>query len=369
VPTARRELGLENKRANVVALAALAAFTLASLCAVGVALGAPPSLSASFTYSPASPAVSQTVMFVSTTTHTQNDTIKRQDWDLDGDGQFDDATGNIATRAFLAPGTHTVGLQAIDKNDAAFVATRTVSVHALPPPDQPPRADFVKYPSDPGPGDQVTFYSVSTDLDSPIVSQLWDLNGDGVFGDASGPSASRVFASAGIYTVGLRVVDTAGAFSIATQTVTVSNRSTTASTPSGGTIQIGTRRYRLMAPFPVVRISGTIEGRGTRIRRLTISAPSRAKITVRCRGRGCPFRRRARSASASSSAPSAYASAVRIRRLEGRLLRPGVLLRVLVTKPETVGKYTRFKIRRLRPPSRIDRCLVPGLKRPIACPG
>jgi len=59
---------------------------------------------------------------------------------------------------------------------------------------------------------------------------------------------------------------------------------------------------------------------------------------------------------------------VRVRRLE-RLLRPGVVIRVLITRTDSIGKYTRFKILSGKPPARVDRCLNPGSSRPVACPG
>jgi hypothetical protein len=58
---------------------------------------------------------------------------------------------------------------------------------------------------------------------------------------------------------------------------------------------------------------------------------------------------------------------VRVRRLE-RLLRPGVRIEVFVTKANVIGKYTRFRIRRGKPPARVDRCVRPGSSRPVRCP-
>jgi hypothetical protein len=57
-----------------------------------------------------------------------------------------------------------------------------------------------------------------------------------------------------------------------------------------------------------------------------------------------------------------------MRRFGHRLLRAGATLRVLVSSPGSVGKYTRFRIRRGRVPARRDRCLPPGGTIPIRCP-
>jgi hypothetical protein len=127
----------------------------------------------------------------------------------------------------------------------------------------------------------------------------------------------------------------------------------------------------LLNPFPIVRLAGTISRRGARLRRLLVTMPSGASLTVRCHGRGCPFRRTTRAASLGPDlrlAPVARAAAlVRVKRLERRLLRVGTTIRIYITKPNEIGKYTRFKIRRGRAPSRIDRCLVPGAPGPLRC--
>jgi hypothetical protein len=49
------------------------------------------------------------------------------------------------------------------------------------------------------------------------------------------------------------------------------------------------------------------------------------------------------------------------------LLRPGASISIFITKPDTVGSYTRFKIRSGKPPRRTDLCLVPGNRKPVRC--
>jgi hypothetical protein len=53
--------------------------------------------------------------------------------------------------------------------------------------------------------------SVSTDADGTIVSYAWDLDGDGQFNDATGPSAEYLAEATGTFTVGLQVTDDQGA--------------------------------------------------------------------------------------------------------------------------------------------------------------
>jgi hypothetical protein len=59
---------------------------------------------------------------------------------------------------------------------------------------------------------------------------------------------------------------------------------------------------------------------------------------------------------------------LRIHRLGKYLLRPGTVIEIRVTKSGAVGKYTRFLIRKGRPPKRTDLCLAPGSTRPARCP-
>jgi hypothetical protein len=59
---------------------------------------------------------------------------------------------------------------------------------------------------------------------------------------------------------------------------------------------------------------------------------------------------------------------VRFRKFERRLLRAGIKIEVFVTKPDTIGKYTRFRIRKRKPPLRWDACLMPRQVAPVACP-
>jgi hypothetical protein len=57
---------------------------------------------------------------------------------------------------------------------------------------------------------------------------------------------------------------------------------------------------------------------------------------------------------------------VRFRRFE-RTLPAGTILELFVRQTGKIGKYTRFRIRAGKAPSRIDRCLVPGRARPARC--
>lgn len=65
--------------------------------------------------------------------------------------------------------------------------------------------------------------SASSDRDGTIVAFDWDLDGDGEFDDASGPSASFVAADEGGYSIRLRVRDDAGESDVDSASVEVTN--------------------------------------------------------------------------------------------------------------------------------------------------
>ena len=120
----------------------------------------------------------------------------------------------------------------------------------------------------------------------------------------------------------------------------------------------------LMQPFPVVRIAGTGTALGVVLSLLKVQQlPAGARITVRCRGPGCPIKsvRRVATPNKRGVAP------IEFRRLE-HTLRFGVTVEILISKPGEIGKYTRFTVRRGRLPERVDMCLDPARPRPLVCP-
>jgi PKD repeat protein len=67
---------------------------------------------AGFAVSPARPQIGQRVSFQSTSTDDVG--IAATAWDLDNDGQFDDASGSTATHTFTASGSYTVRIMVRD---------------------------------------------------------------------------------------------------------------------------------------------------------------------------------------------------------------------------------------------------------------
>ena len=113
-----------------------------------------------------------------------------------------------------------------------------------------------------------------------------------------------------------------------------------ASTPSPPT---------LLSPFPVVRLRGRIVRTGVVVNLLTVRVPAGSSVTITCGGpsRSCPRARLTRT--------TAAAATLRFNTYR-RSMRGGTILRIYVTKPGHVGKYTRFTIRRNKAPVRSDSC-------------
>ena len=260
-----------------------------------------------------------------------------QTWDLDGDGRYDDGSGPVVVWSFPTSGGYTVRLSGTNALDESFAVAKAIVVR-----NRPPTASMTYAPLAPMSGDSIALASISADSDGPIVAQDWDLDGDGVFDDAQGPTAVVSFLAAGSHPVGLRVTDRDGAAAATAQAITVRVR------PPAS-----------ISPFPVVRIVGSFGKPGIRIEQLVVNAPEGARVEIRCRGRGCPFRRLVR---------KPRPQTVRVRRFARRILRAGAVVQVWVTRPGEIGKYTRLRIRSGKRPVRVDRCLLPGSRRPVRCP-
>lgn len=126
----------------------------------------------------------------------------------------------------------------------------------------------------------------------------------------------------------------------------------------------GPPAMQLLTPAPVVRISGKLTRTGATITRLQIKTPPLVRVVVRCTGKrkGCPTKRRARVVPDSQRRVVRY----RLRRFE-RTYEAGAVLKLLVARRGTVGKYAKFKIRKGKAPKRRDACVAYGTTRPRAC--
>ena len=239
-------------------------------------------------HTPKNPQTNDQITFTATAADPEN-RIKSLSWDLDNDGQFDDATGATTTKSFRKPGASTVRFRIEDLDGLSTISEDVVAVG-----NQPPTADFVVLPASPIAGTAASLVSTALDPDTPLDKWQWDLNGDGVYGDVEGPAAQYTFPAAGTYTVGLRVLDSEDVEDFAVKSIVVQ----APPVPLTAAPQLLPSGPRLLSPFPVVRLAGRISKAGTRLRLFAIDAPPGARVVVMCRGRSCPFRLSARSAGA-----------------------------------------------------------------------
>jgi hypothetical protein len=261
-------------------------------------------------------------------------------WDLDNDGQFDDASGKLITTSFRTGGDKVVRLRVTDADGAAATASRTVHVNLAP------SARFIFTPAAPIAGEAVDFSSISADPDGPIASEAWDLDGDGKYDDATGRSATHVFSVPGTYRARLRVTDSRGRTDAVGADVLVAPKPK-ALPP------------RMMNPWPVIRIVGIARLERTRVDLFSVKTIAGALVRARCKGRGCPRR--------SISSTTSRGRVVRLRWLEHRLRR-GTRVYIAVTVPGRIGRYEAIIMRSGKKPLRRTRCLYPGVAKPRKCP-
>jgi PKD repeat protein len=302
---------------------------------------------AQFSVAPDTPVVGQEVLFRSFS-YDPGGTALFYAWDTDGDG-FDDGTGETATRTFTSAGAHQVSLQVTDADGISHTSTRSVNVGPAPA-DPLPVAQFAVSPVEPEVGEQVALRSFSYDPNGDLSSQRWDLDGDGDFDeDVHGKTAFTVFSTAGERIVRLEARDSRGGVQTETQTIVVKPQSDDMFTSSG---------LKLMNPFPVVRLAGSVYPRGVRVRTLEAKAPRRSAVTVLCSGKSCP---------AKKIVKTAKRKPVRFKSMS-RFLREGTILSVSVRKGGQIGKYTRWLIRGGKLPKRKDLCLYPNRRKAARCP-
>jgi PKD repeat protein len=298
---------------------------------------------AAFSWAPTTATTGQDVRFASESDDPDG-SIEQYAWNF-GDGVTD--ARRTPSHPYATPGTKTVTLTVTDAHDAKSTSSRQVVVQnppvAGPPANKPPIANFAFGPSSPEVGQSVEFVSTAVDPEGDLRSQTWDLDGDGQFDDARGDSVVYTFAMPGAKTVRLRAEDADGGAAVRERTVTVHAAPVA---PAG-----------FLRPSPVIFLNGQILHNGARIMNLRVRAPRRALVTVKCRGRGCPVARRRKVVKGSS---------VRFKTFE-RFLRAGIRLEILVSKPNTIGDYTRYTIRAGKAPARVSRCLAPGKSSPKRC--
>ncbi|MES1245073.1 MAG: PKD domain-containing protein [Acidobacteriota bacterium] len=154
--------------------------------------------------------------------------ITRYEWDLDGDGAYDDATGATVTTAFGDQGTYVVGLRVTDDQDESATATAQATVLNVAPVVGP-----ISAPS--GPSAVNTVLSASATFTDPGVrdthTAVWDWNDGSTSagtvletGSAKSVRGTHIYTASGVYTVKLTVTDKdGGASTVSYQYIVIYN--------------------------------------------------------------------------------------------------------------------------------------------------
>jgi len=131
-----------------------------------------------------------------------------------------------------------------------------------------------------------------------------------------------------------------------------------APSPQIGPVNDPLAGFKRLRPFPVLVVAGRLRGARTRISDFVVRGPRGARVSVRCKGRGCPFGR--------IGGTIGKRKRLRVRRAQ-RTFRAGQILEIRVTGRNRIGKFTRITFRRASAPRRSDLCLSPAAKRPSRC--
>ncbi len=142
--------------------------------------------------------------------------ISRYDWDFDGDGQYDDATGTSINFTTPDSGITTIGLQVTDNRGGTAKASQLITVNNVAPIANAgmPQIGSINIPL-------LLSGANSTDPGNDIITYAWDLDADGQYDDGTGVDTTFIPTQPGIYTIGLQVTDADGASSTDTTTVTI----------------------------------------------------------------------------------------------------------------------------------------------------
>jgi large repetitive protein len=103
--------------------------SVTKLVPVNALPNAPPR--AGFNVAPANPFAGDQMTILSTSMDPDGSLVAQQ-WDLDADGQFDDASGPLVTAKYVTPGRHEIRLRVIDSQGAAATASGAVDVQKRP---------------------------------------------------------------------------------------------------------------------------------------------------------------------------------------------------------------------------------------------
>jgi hypothetical protein len=162
-------------------------------------------------------------------------------WDLDGDGEFDDATGSIVSFSAATldgPTSRTVSVRVTDAQGLSDTDSATVNVVNADP--------TITAINDDGPADEgigaITVTVTATDVaaDDGSLTYEFDFDNNGVYEvSQSSNFAAHVFADSGTHRVNVRVTDGDGGVDVGSIDVTVRNVAPTVTVSAPSDIALG----------------------------------------------------------------------------------------------------------------------------------
>jgi hypothetical protein len=125
-------------------------------------------------------------------------------WDLDKDGQFDDATGPTPTYTWPADGGYIIGLRVTDSGGLSDTVTTTVAIANLAPEIQ-----MITINPTPKAGEPFTVTVTASDTPSDPLTYSFDWDSDGNYEivDQTSNAASIIFSDFGSFMITVRVRD------------------------------------------------------------------------------------------------------------------------------------------------------------------
>ncbi|MBI4684808.1 MAG: PKD domain-containing protein [Nitrospirae bacterium] len=187
--------------------------------------------------------------------------IATYEWDLDGDGAYENNTATLSSTSFtyINAGTYKPKLRVTDNGGASAVSNLqrvrirlditddtsddTIIVESAT--NQPPSVQSLTPSSSSGTAPfAVTFSTIVSDPDGTIVQYEWDFDGNGTYdATTSNNPVSHTYNNPGTYTVRVRVTDNQGATATGETTITVSGASSSSGSGGGGGCFIATAAY------------------------------------------------------------------------------------------------------------------------------
>jgi PKD repeat protein len=170
--------------------------------------GTDPRPKASFTMTPSPARPSQTVTFDGSGSSYASGTIKKYEWDLNGDGTYETTTTTpTTTTSYATEQTVNVGLRVIDSNGGWDYTTQTLRVGSFPPVPH-----LSASPTTALVGQSVKLDAGGSTDQGTITDYRWDLDGSGKYATDTGSASttSTSFQAVGTHVVGVEVTDDHG---------------------------------------------------------------------------------------------------------------------------------------------------------------